>query len=370
MLRAGLLGVVVTVAEVVLSYAGDTPAHDVVQVVVVALGLGAAVVLSRVVPLGGVALLLAIELGAIASGASVATDELAVALVMYQCARHGGTVTLWVSGFLVPAAYLLSGAFLANAGTDAAQRIDDSGLTDDPVAIALLVLTIALPLAVPWLLGFGLRWRARAERSRHALVVARAEAQAQEKQAQLARDVHDVVGHSLVVIIRQADLIRFLPEDTPPAVLEVVTSIAASARASLTEVRHVLASGAVQPVSSDLDDLIARIPALVATVDDQVFGTPRPLPPTVSSVALRVLQEMLTNALKHGDGHQVEVVRDWRDGLRFSVRNPSADPVQADGMGLSGMRQRLLAVDGTLVVQRDQGHFTVEAHIPTPQATS
>lgn len=358
---------VVTITELALAQAGDLTPGGATRVAV-ALVLGAAAGLARLSPIAGVALLVLVELATFAAGGSIAADELAVAVVIFQCARRGGVVTLWVSGLLVPAAYLLSGAFLANAGTEAAQRIDAAGLTDDPAALALLIVTIASPLAVPWLLGSGLRWRARAERDRHALAVAEAQTEAQEQQAQLARDVHDVVGHSLVVIIRQADSVRFLSDATPPDVLAAVDHIASSARSSLTEVRRVLSSGTELPVSADLDDLISRIPALVATVDSQVLGTPRPLPPATAAVALRVLQEMLTNALKHGDGDRIEVVRDWRNGLLLCVRNPSVDPARSDGMGLAGMRERLQAVGGTLVVRREDATFCVEASIPVSKA--
>lgn len=368
-LGAGLIAVVVALTELALARLGDVEPGGATRILV-ALVLGASAGLSRLSPLYGAALLIVVELGANGAGVAVAADELAVAVVIFQCARYGGLTTLWVSGLLVPAAYLLSGAFLANAGTDAVQRIGDSGLTDKPAAIALLIVTIASPLAAPWLLGFGLRWRARAERDRHALAVAEAQSQAQEREAQLAREVHDVVGHSLVVILRQADSVRFLADDTPEVVLTAVDHIAASARSSLTEVRRVLSSGVSVPVSADLDELIGSIPALVATVDDRVLGTPRTLPSTTAAVALRVLQEMLTNALKHGDGDRVEVTRDWRDGLLLRVRNPAVDPVRSDGMGLAGMRERLQAIGGSLVVRREHDMFTVEATIPVSQAAS
>lgn len=366
---AALLALLVVLVEIVLARAGDVAPGGVARLVL-ALVFGAAAGLSRLSPMHGAALLIAGELATLGTGAGMAADELAVAVVIFQCARRGGVVTLWVSGLLVPAAYLLSGAFLANAGTAAAQRIRESGLTDEPASIALLVATVASPLAIPWLLGFGLRWRARAERDRHALAVAEAQSQAQERQAQLAREVHDVVGHTLVVIIRQADSVRFLSDETPPVVLTAVDHIASSARSSLTEVRRVLSSGVPVPVSADLDELIGSIPSFVATVDSRVVGTPQPLPPTTAAVALRVLQEMLTNALKHGDGDRIEVVRDWRGDLRLCVRNPSVDPVRADGMGLAGMRERLLAVGGTLDVRREHDMFSVEATIPVSGASS
>ncbi len=365
MLRSLVLGAGVFVVELVLAAAGSDPGWLPLRIAVAA-ALAAAVVIARVEPLAGVAVVTGVEVTGVVSGIPIAADELAIALVVFQCARRGGPLTLWISGLLVPAAYLLSGAFLANAGTEAAQRVDRSGLTDDPVAVGLLLLTIASPLALPWLLGLSLRWRARAERARHALVIAQAEAEAKEQKAQLARDVHDVVGHSLVVILRQADSVRFLEADTSPAVLSVLDDIAASARASLTEVRSVLSRGRATAPPRDLDDLMARIPPSVATVHDRVIGEPRPLSSSAASVAHRVLQEMLTNALKHGEDAEIEVLRDWRDGLRLTVSNRSDRPEPGEGMGLSGMRQRLLTVDGALEARHEDGHFIAQAHIPLP----
>lgn len=363
LLRGALVGAVVLVAGTALGPAADGSTPWLLHVVA-GVALATAAVLSRAKPAAGVAVLVLVEATAALAGIPLHANAIAVAVVVYHCARYGGRGVLWVSAVVVPAAYLLFGAFLSTAGTDAAQRIARAGLTRDPVAFALLLVTMSAPLALPWLLGLSLRWRESAERGRHALVVAQAEAAAREQQAQLAREVHDVVGHSLALILRQADSVAYLDGGTPPAVLEVVGTIAAEARASLTEVRHVLSSGGTAPTVSDLDELVSRIPPTVATVDDDVLGDPRPLPPDLALVAHRVLQEMLTNALKHGTGGRIEVVRDWRDGLRLVVGNPAAHRRVGSGMGLSGMRQRVEAVGGSLSVDAGRERFTVEARIP------
>lgn len=328
--------------------------------------LGAAVVLARVVPPAGLGLMILVQVAVVVGSVPLATDALAMAVIMYLCARHGGRATLWASGLLMPPAYVLTGAFLVNPGTEAVRRIEQAGLTTDPVAIVLLVLTVASPLALPWLLGVTLRWRARAQRGRVALLRAEAETEALEQQAQLARDVHDVVGHSLAVILAQADSVRYLEVATPPEVQGVLDTIADSARSSLTEVRQVLTADHVAPGPSDLDALIGAIPPTAATLSDRVVGQPRPLPPDTAAVARRVLQEMLTNALKHGRGGVVEVVRDWRDGLRLVVTNDvlAAADAPGEGMGLTSMRQRVTAAHGVLEVRRDAGRFAVDAWLP------
>jgi two-component system sensor histidine kinase DesK len=79
-----------------------------------------------------------------------------------------------------------------------------------------------------------------------------------------------------------------------------------------------------------------------------------------------VLQEMLTNAMKHGNGGVIEVVRDWRDGLRLMVTNEVAGSTgpASDGMGLTSMRQRVTAAQGELELRRDAGRFAVDAWLP------
>jgi signal transduction histidine kinase len=335
------------------------------------IAFAAAIVISRLRPAAGLVLMLLLEALVVVTGIRVSTDALTMGLVMYFCARHGGRSTLWASGLLMPLAYIITGAFLVNPGTEAVRRLDRAGLTTDPTALVLLVLTIASPLALPWLLGVTLRWRARAERTRLALLRTEVESHTLERQAQLAHDVHDVVGHSLAVILAQAGSVRYLDPPPQPRVQEVLDTIADNARQSLTEVRQVLAGEIQSRQASDLDDLISAIPPGSATIRDRVIGQPRLLAPDTATVASRVLREMLTNAMKHGDGGEVEVVRDWRDGLRLVVTNQVGDHVEQspDGIGLASMRQRVAAAHGCLEVRRDAGRFTADAWLPLQRGT-
>lgn len=330
------------------------------------IAFAAAIVISRIRPAAGLALMLVLETLVVVIAVRVSTDALAMGIIMFICARHGGRATLWASGLLMPLAYVVTGAFLVNPVTEAVGRIDRAGLTSDPIALVLLVLAIASPLALPWLLGVTLRWRARAERTRMALLRTEVETHTLERQAQLAHDVHDVVGHSLAVILAQASSVRYLDPPPQPRVQEVLDTIADNARQSLTEVRQVLAGETQSRHASDLDDLISAIPPGSATIRDRVIGQPRLLAPDTATVASRVLREMLTNAMKHGGGGEVEVVRDWRDGLRLVVTNEVSEQAEPspDGIGLESMRQRVAAAHGCLEVRRDAGRFTADAWLP------
>jgi len=252
--------------------------------------------------------------------------------------------------------------------------------------MATAFLLVQLLLATPWALGLVLRLRAQfreaqAERERAEIDASRARevAKLRAEQARLARDVHDVVGHSLTVILAQADSVESMADDDIDRIRAALTNISASARRSLGDVRQVLSSpndpaeGVSRPVAG-LDSLLEGVSAAGNDVRSRVEGDPRPLPPELDVVAFRVLQEMLTNALKHGRrGEPIEVDRAWgADHLRIQVRNAVADgaePGSADGIGESGMRRRLEAVGGRLQLGRgtvpDSGQvFTATAWVP------
>ena len=164
-----------------------------------------------------------------------------------------------------------------------------------------------------------------------------------------------------------------------------MANIADSARASLQDVRQVLAPGEHPPQAPRaLETLVAGVRSSGHEVVLRELGTPQPLPPELEVVAYRVLQEMLTNAVKHGDRDEPAFVElHWPDGafageLLIEVRNVVAAPAGGDetvpiavaGHGLDGMRQRLAAAGGRLDVRlredADGGAptFTVSAWIP------
>jgi signal transduction histidine kinase len=248
-------------------------------------------------------------------------------------------------------------------------------------------------LGVPWMAGMVLRVTARARTTADiaSADVARAEAdrmqarqiaRLREDQAQLARDVHDVVGHSLAVILAQAESGQYLSDGDPAALKTTLANIATSARTSLQSVRQVLSAtqdGATVS-TPDMDSLLEGLRMSGYEVVCTRSGMPRPVPPELQLVAFRVLQEMVTNAMKHGRRDRPIVVdRRWPDGtgedtLRISVRNAAvADcaarpPDWTAGHGLTGMRHRLRPVGGRLDVDRrvvaGEPTFTVTSWIP------
>ena len=335
-------------------------------------------------------------------GPGVLQTQLAVGFVAYGAARHGSAAVLWLSGASLPLGAAMALLVVRQYGIDlpvsVSQLVRPLGVAHVG-AVGLIGTALLAIIATPWLLGLLLRVRAKAaqdqaqaEARRIRVEAERAQAQQiaelRDGQARLARDVHDVVGHSLAVILVQAESAQFLPGDDTAAMRRTMENIAASARQSLREVREVLASTEAEhqpgtPPQASLETLLEGVEAAGNPLRSTVVGRPRPLPPELETVAFRVLQEMLTNALKHGlRGEPVVVERRWDRTLRLEVRNVAAqEPRTPDGAagveagtgrggsGIEGMRRRLDAVGGRLDVRRtgepDTGPvFTATAWMP------
>lgn len=304
-------------------------------------------------------------------------SEVALVFVVFAAARWGRAPTVALAGLsvlVVPAlvlGWLQSGGAPTSRG--GAVVLELLGTVLGAARVGVLALGLGL-LSVPFLAGLVLRYfeRARvAQAARRTAELEAAQAQEiarlQEQQNQLARDVHDVVGHSLTVILAQAESAQFI--DDPERLKRTMETIVTSARTSLQDVRQVLMPGfdGSSGRRGGLAELIEAVRAsghpLVATE----VGPARPLPPDLDAVAYRVLQEMLTNAIKHGQrDRSIVVERHWAaDSLRLSVRNNiGVGERAADGQGLEGMRRRLESVGGRLEVQRREETFVATAVLP------
>ena len=339
-------------------------------------GFAAAAGLYRAAPPVALALVWLTCLYQVTNSVNIVYAQLAVALVAFGAARYGSTAALWVSGLSIPAGMLLGILYVLPRPYVVGDILGQDVLLRGEIATSrgvLIALVALLPLVVPWLLGLLLRVRrtsraetleARAGRdlAEQQQLAAEEMARLRADQAALARDVHDVVGHSLAVILAQAESAQFLPDDDVARVKQTLAAIAGSARESLQDVRQVLATTADSGTTTSvpeggLDRLVEGVRSGGNDVRDEVSGTPQPLPPELDVVAFRVLQEMLTNALKHGRrGEPIHVDRDWRGELRIEVENvvdhDGGTALLGEGMGLPGMRRRLESVGGRLDTRR------------------
>jgi signal transduction histidine kinase len=196
-----------------------------------------------------------------------------------------------------------------------------------------------------------------------------------EEQARIARDVHDVIAHTISVIVVQAAAARDVLRSRPERVDEVLANIETIGRGALTELRRLLgavrgeASFAPQPGLSELDQLLTQLRATGLEVVLSVEGDPRPLPPALDLSAYRVVQEALTNTLKHAHATHADIVLSYRaDELEVEIHDDGASIANGGagtGSGLIGMRERVNLFGGSLAAGPDPaGGFTVSARLP------
>lgn len=226
-----------------------------------------------------------------------------------------------------------------------------------------------------WLLGDARRHRLE----RSALLQERATA---AERARMAREMHDVVAHHVSLMVVQAEAGPALLDRSPQSAVHAFDSIGETGRQALTELRHVLgtlrtpAPAAREPVPG-----IAALPALFdgvrragLTVEHLVTGSPTPLPPAGDRAAFRVIQESLTNVVKHAGGRTVMVTLHYDDrALHVGVRNDGTVAVAGygTGYGVAGMRERVSSLGGTFTAgPATGGGWTVNAVIPLHRAAA
>ena len=302
-------------------------------------------------------------------------SDVAIFGVLYTTAAYGSR---WVSraglasallGAVVIAVYLTTGPL--NVG---------GGLSWEtlPSALSLLV-AAAFALGLSWTVGALVRTAVRARENRRAQETAEAEAYAEQERVRIARDMHDVVAHSLTVVIAQANGARYAAASDPTAAATALETISSTAGAALADVRLLLTqlrhsqSDGPQPTLADLEGLYAQVRAAGVPLRVDVDPVPPGTPPAAAQLAVyRILQEALTNALRHGaPGGPVDVRLSWfPDRVEVAVRNGLAerpqsgsDPVR--GHGIIGMRERAQLAGGRLEAGADPGgSFLVSAVIP------
>lgn len=213
-----------------------------------------------------------------------------------------------------------------------------------------------------------------------------------EERTRIARELHDVVAHSLAVMIVQADGARFMLDRDPAQARTAVKVVADTGRAALEEMRRLVgvlrAAGpaggdglvaAADPehrrlALAELPDLLARFGDAGLHVRSTVTGEQPALPPGLELTVYRVVQEALTNALKHaGVGAGVEVaLTHTAEAVVVRVRDdgrgrPLVSPAPSGGHGLLGMRERVTVYDGSLTAgPRPAGGWQLDVRLPLP----
>jgi signal transduction histidine kinase len=317
--------------------------------------------------------------------APVAVWLLAAGISFVDGRLIGFTATASVAGMV--AAFLLG-----NLRNDTEARV---GLTIVIAAAAIVVYNnpshapgdlvfIPVLFAIGWLAGFALRERSvqaeeaeeralRAEREREAaarLAVA-------EERARIARELHDIVAHAVSVIVLQVGAVRHKLPETLEEDKDALKGVERAGRAALTEMRRLL--GAMrqddqdleltpQPGLDDLDSLLEEVGRAGLPVRLHVDGDRVPLPRAIDLSAYRIIQEGLTNALKHAQASHADVtVRYASDEVEIEVRDDGRGVTSTDGLGhgLVGIRERVKIYGGEMSTDSANGAgFVLSTRLP------
>jgi signal transduction histidine kinase len=313
--------------------------------------------------------------------------DAAVLGVAYTTAGYGGRRVRWfglasaVVGGFVSAAYLTLAA--RNEYFNPVGSVPHTLVTLAVLSIAMVTL-----FTLSWTLGLLARSvrQSRETKMQAAVAAQRAayESAIEQERTRIARDMHDVVAHSLAVVIAQADGARYAGVISPELQSDALATISSTARSALTEVRLLLTQlrqespDGPQPSLDDLPALIAGMRGAGLHITESTRGTPVPLLKGTGMAAYRILQEALTNALRHGDPTgtvALDVLWEPR-AVRLRIRNavPSTvesavDAVTTAGHGVPGMRERAALAGGTLSAgpTSSPGTYEVNAVLPTVQ---
>ena len=282
--------------------------------------------------------------------------DAALLVALYTVAAHESRIRA-----LVAAAVLETGAAMAAVRWQLAGTAPRSLLFLTAMVVAALFAGLTAASGSRYLAWMDERARRlEVERDQHAVIVAAAE------RTRIARDLHDIVSHSLSVVITLADAATVVGRADPARGVEAMAETSEVARQALTDMRSMLgvlrtdesAAGlAPQPGLGDLDALVERIRATGLPVDLTVQGTPFPLGAAAELTTYRIIQEALTNTLRHAAARHatVAIVYD-RPQVTIRVTDDgsarAADTQHADGghpgHGIDGMRERAALHGGTL----------------------
>ncbi|KGN32286.1 histidine kinase [Knoellia sinensis KCTC 19936] len=270
------------------------------------------------------------------------------------------------------------GLVIVLAGAVTVVRNGPGSTTDD-------LISVPVTFGIGWLVGWALRERTerteaaeeravRAEREREAA----ARVAVAEERGRIARELHDIVAHSLSVIMLQVGAVRHRMPDSAEADREALKNVEEAGRTALMEMRRLLnamredgdpAELMPHPGLADVNRLVHDVEAAGLAVRLRIVGEPSALPPGLDLSAYRILQEGLTNSLRHSGSGAADVTVDYGDDeLRLEVLDSGAgETVSGDvrGHGLVGIRERVKLFGGEMTAgPAPGGGFLVRARLP------
>jgi signal transduction histidine kinase len=247
---------------------------------------------------------------------------------------------------------------------------------------------IPIPFAILWLAGYALRERAAQaeaaeERARQAERERETSARiaVAEERARIARELHDIVAHAVSVMVLQVGAVRHRLPDLPAEEGDALRGVEHTGRTALAEMRHLLGAMrhdgeglelAPQPGLAGVDALLDEVRRAGLPVALHVDGDPVALPRALDLSAYRIIQEGLTNALKHARAGQADVrLRYGRDELAIDVCDDGAGATAGDGLGqgLIGVRERVTIYGGEMTAgPHEAGGFLLSTRLPLGSA--
>lgn len=289
-----------------------------------------------------------------------------IVVMVVVAARTGPRTALWM--WIATAAYALGAEVLL--GMDSSNSVPMLFFS----AIALLITTV-------------IHVRKEAQREvtvqRTATALERGKRTLLEERTTIARELHDVVAHHMSVVAIQAEAAPYRVENPPPELEQAFVTIRENAVSALTELRRVLgvvraedyeAPDAPQPTLADLDRLLDNVRDAGLEVDKVVTGAVRELPQGVELSAYRIVQEALSNSLRHAPGAAARVEVGYvLGGLGLRIVNGPAKglvkPSHGAGHGLTGMRERVTMLDGEMTAEvTADGGYEVTVFLPVALA--
>ncbi len=358
-----------------------------IAVVLASIGMPIAMAVRRPYPVASAVAVNALALTHFTVGNSLLPVDLLIYLSVYSTTVHAPRWARRVS---------LGSALLGSAMVAASLSVNLAGGRIDMVLSSTFAFVgLAAPAVICWALGL-LRLSTRQRRESLADRAARLERERDQQaviavaaeRARIAREMHDVVAHSLSIVVAQADGGRYIAKQDPEAAGRVLETISTTGRGALRDMRRILgvlrdgdtSPTAPQPDAGEVASLVEQVRASGVPAELVRTGAPQELPTGMGLAVYRICQEALTNVMKHAGPVQrlhVRVDLAFHPGwLVVQIDDDGrgagadADPGDGAGHGLIGMRERVALYGGTLTAgPRPGGGYRVYAAFPLPPAT-
>ncbi|MFI8566393.1 sensor histidine kinase [Rhodococcus sp. NPDC078407] len=349
----------------------------------VLVGFGVALAIRRRSPRWSLALAWVLAVLQMVGGVLPLSADTAIFAILYCSAAYGDNVVRRLGLLSAVVGGVIAALYLAYVNGNPFGEPTEEGFQEPRLAqFALLLAGLWAMLGLSWALGRLAYARRSAIESAHARELAevhqaRAEQEVaiEQERNRIARDMHDIVAHSLAVVIAQADGARYVRAVDPAAVDTALTTISDTAREALSDVRVLLGQlrhsqgDLPTPGPGDLERLFDQMRAAGLSIDSSIGTGEMSLGAGAYLALYRIAQESLTNALRHGNPNEPVTVAISSDaaGVELTVRNsvvPGPPAAESSGHGVAGMKERAGLSGGTCTTTSDGSSWTVSAWLP------